>query len=160
MAASTEILGLGELREKFARLKDIDRGARRAVVAAGQVVKREAKSLAQRQGLRLTGALIKNIAIKRERTPAGVVQYHIGVRHGRDLSRKDKQTKYLAVGRSGRIVTRYKDDPFYWRFHEFGTRRTAARPFIGPALENRRSAALEAMGKAIDKEIQKQAASR
>lgn len=160
MAASTEILGLGDLREKFARLKDIDRGARRAVVAAGQVVKREAKSLAQAQGLRRTGALIKNIAIKRERTPAGVVQYHLGVRHGRDLSRKDKQTKRLAVGSTGRIVVRYKDDPYYWRFHEFATRHAAAHPFIGPALEKRRGAALEAMAKAIDKEIQKQAASR
>ena len=41
--------------------------ARRMVATAGGIVRKEAKALALSQGLKQTGSLIKNIAIKREK---------------------------------------------------------------------------------------------
>ena len=149
------IEGLAELRASFANVGTNmkKRTARSMVVAAGGVLKREAKRLAQSQGLRKTGALIKNIAIKREKTPEGIAQYHLGERHGRHLGRKAE--KKLVVGKSGRIVTKRVNDPFYWYFHEFGTKKMQARPFIGPALENKRNEAIKAMEDRLAKEIEK-----
>ena len=116
------IHGLGDLKKAFASLgKDMEtRTARSMVVSAGGVLKAESKRLAQQQGLRRTGALINNIAIKRERTPAGIAQYHLGVRNGRDLGRKAK--KVLTVRKSGRIGVKYENDPYYWWWVEFGHR--------------------------------------
>ena len=114
------IHGLGELRAQFKSLaKDMEtRTSRAMVVAAGGVLKRESKRLAQQQGLRRTGALIDNIAIKREKTPEGIAQYHLGVRHGRELGRKAK--KVLTVRKSGRIGVKYLNDPYYWWWVERG----------------------------------------
>lgn len=120
MAEETRIEGLGDLRKAFGELAhDMEtRSARLMVSSAGGVVKNKAKSIAQAKGLRKTGAMINNIVIKREKNvPDGVVQYHLGVRHGRQLGSKAK--KVLAVKKSGRIGIKYVDDPFYWRFHEF-----------------------------------------
>lgn len=133
---------------------DVDRRISRVMVAsAGRVVKDEAKKIAASKLTIRSGALLRNIAIKRERTPEGVTQYNLGVRHGRDLGRK-AETK-LGVGRSGRIVKQYVNDPFYWRFHELGTKRLPKRDFIAPALENKRDAAIDAMGERLAKELAK-----
>ena len=121
--AKSEILGIGELSQSFRELKsDMEtRTARAMVVAAGGVLKRKAKSIAQANGSVRTGAMIKNIAIKREpQAPAGTAQYHLGVRHGRQLTKKQKSNSKLAVGKSGRIVKKYADDPYYWRWVEQG----------------------------------------
>lgn len=180
MAVET-IHGLGDLRSSFARVsQDMElRTSRAMVVAAGGELKREAKALAQSQGLRKTGALIANIAIKREKTPKGIAQYHLGVRHGRDLGRK--AAIKLKIGRSGRIVKSYVNDPFYWSYLErgrniyrgstrarnmLGTRhrmkttknavgRVKATPFIAPALVNKRAKAIEAMQKRLQKTLDK-----
>ena len=159
------ILGIGNLRDNFAQINEAaiqTRIGRRMVVVAGNILKAEAKSLAQQQGLRRTGALIKNIVIKREtKAPPGTVQYNLGVRHGRGLTKKQKASKTLAVNKGGRIVTRYADDPYYWRFAEFGTKRKdgsvrqQATPFVGPALENKATAAITAMGDALTAELKK-----
>lgn len=159
MAGNTDVLGIGELRQQFARLKDVDRGARRATVAGGQRLKKSAKGIALAKGLRKSGALINNIVIKRERTPAGVAEYHIGVRHGRALTRKQKKSHHLAVAANGRIVKRYDNDPYYWRFPEFGTKHQPATPYLSEALERDATQALDAMSNALDKEIQRQAQS-
>lgn len=179
--AAEKIQGLESLRSGFAQLSaDIElRTSRAMVVAAGGVLKKEAKSLAQKQGLRKTGALIDNIVIKREKTPVGVAQYNLGVRHGRDLGRKAK--KVLTVKGNGRIATKYVNDPFYWSFLEFGRNiykgtttarnmsskrkrmrttknavgRTKATPFIEPALVNKRAEAIEAMKNRLQKILEK-----
>jgi HK97 gp10 family phage protein len=159
MSGSTKIEGMSELRHAFADVRDDmkTRTSRLMVASAGGVLRKEARSLAQQQGLRKTGALIKNIVIKRERTPDGVTQYNLGVRHGRAMGRK--APSLLAVGKSGRVIRRYVDDPFYWWFLEAGRNlyhgngrrrrgvrsRVEAMPYIAPALENKQAEALEAM---------------
>lgn len=152
------ILGIKELTDKLKKL-DVSLSKKvgvKMVAAAGQVVKKEAKRIAQQKGLRKTGALINNIAIKREpKVPANTIQYNVGVRHGRNLSKARKQNKYLGIGRSGRVVTKYKNDPFYWRFLELGTKNIKPTKFLEPALVNKKQQAIDAMGNALDKEMLK-----
>jgi len=156
--AKTETLGIGDLSQSFRDLKtDMDtRTARAMVVSAGGVLKRHAKAKALAQGLRRTGALVKNIAIKREpQAPQGTAQYHLGVRHGYNLTRKQKAKGKLGVNGVGRIVKRYEDDPYYWRFAELGSAKQDATPFIGPALDEGKGEAIEAMDKRLQRELEK-----
>lgn len=151
-----EVFGIGDLAQQFEKLAaNIDKTARSMVVAAGAVVRAEAKANAQRRGLRRTGALINNIAIKRQPTEKGVAQYHLGVRHGRNISWKKKGDSKLVV-KGGRISKRYENDPFYWRFHELGTQKETARPFIAPALESKRTQAVDAMKRPLQRELKRQ----
>lgn len=151
-----EVLGINDLISTFKRLnvQITTKTGARMVAAGGGVIKKEAKSIAQSKGLRKTGSLIKNIAIKREKNaPADTVQYNIGVRHGREYGRRKNVVKYLAVGSRGRVVTRYKNDPYYWWFLHFGTKYIKAVPFIAGALINKRQAAIDAMGAQLEKDV-------
>jgi HK97 gp10 family phage protein len=162
--------GLSELRTAFRGVADDMRlrTSRLMVAAAGGVLRKEARSVAQAQGLRLTGALIQNIVIKRERTPAGTTQYNLGVRQGRAMGKNSP--KKLVVGKNGRVTSVYVNDPFYWWFLEKGrnvyagngrrkrdgaTRRVEATPFIVPALENKQQEAIDAMARRLDAAIRK-----
>lgn len=165
------VRGVKDLSTAFAAVsKDMElRVSRLMVASGGGVLRTEARRLAREQGLKRTGALIKNIVIKRERTPVGITQYNLGVRHGRSLGKKAAKT--LAVGRSGRVITKYLDDPFYWYFLEFGRKVYAgdgrrkkknkvrkevpATPFIAPALENKQAEAIDAMAKRCEAAIRK-----
>lgn len=156
--AKTEILGIGELKASFSELKagmEI-RASRAMVAAAGGVVRKAAKNKALSLGLKRTGALIKNIVIKREpQAPSGTTQYNLGVRHGYNLTKKQKANSKLAINKRGRIVKRYEDDPYYWRFAEFGTVKQQATPFLATALEQSRTEAIEAMATRLQKELDK-----
>jgi len=138
--------GLAELLQD---LKDLDANvnseARIAAAAGAKLVKKEAVLIARAQGLVDTGALVKNIAIKREPgTPRGIHEYHIGVRHG-------PQTDEWVVTSSGKRGKKYSNNPFYWWFWEFGHfntflgRHVAAKPFIRPALVNKQGEVIDAM---------------
>lgn len=155
--AREEVLGIGELSAKFKHLKEgmEQRTGRAMVVAGGGVIKRKAKANVQQRGLVRSGAYLKNIVIKREpQSPPGTVAYALGVRHGRNLTKKQKTKGKLAVEK-GRIVKRYEDDPYYWRFLEFDTARRQGTPAIGPALEEGREEAIDAMDTRLQKELDK-----
>lgn len=156
--AKSEILGIGELSQSFQLLKTgmETRTARVMVAAAGGVLRRKARGIAQAKGLRKTGALINNIVIKREaQAPAGTAQYNLGVRHGQNLTKKQKTKSKLSINKSGRIVKRYEDDPYYWRYAEFGTGKQQASPFLQPALQEGKEEAIEAMADRLIKEHEK-----
>lgn len=150
-----------EISEGFKRLQDdAPKVARRMVVAGGGVLRKQARANATALGLKKTGALIKNIVIKREtQAGPGIEQVNLGVRHGRDLTRKQKSVNRLVVTAKGRIVKRYVDDPFYWHFLEFTTKRRTGTPYLTPTLEQQGTAAIEAMGTVLTKEIDKQGGS-
>lgn len=150
-----KIEGVAQLTKAFAEVgRDMQtRTARGMVVSGGGVLKREAKRIAQSLGLRKTGALINNIAIKREKTPDGVAQYHLGVRHGRDITKAGAKKLLLKVGKSGRIVR--ANDPYYWRFLELTTKRRTGTSFIGAALENKQQEAIDAMEARLVKTLKK-----
>ncbi|RDK01438.1 HK97-gp10 family putative phage morphogenesis protein [Paraburkholderia lacunae] len=188
MATSNVIQGLQAFNSAIATLKDDmqRKVAFSAALSGANVIKREAKSIALSRGLKQTGALINNIAVKREQNPPlGVAQYNLGVRHGRELGSKAKVTYSLRA--DGSIRKTYVDDPFYWWYLEFGTkphvesggggRRLAFEqegkpvfsmkvrnpgiqplPFIGPAFERKSDDALAAMADRVAQFIQKGAA--
>lgn len=158
MAGNTKLIGIEGLQAKFLELRQdmTIKTARRMVASAGSVLRTEARAIAQSHGLKKSGALLRNIAIKRERrAPAGTEQYNLGVRHGRDLGNGKKVIKYLEVGKSGRVLTRRQNDPFYWKFLEFDTKHRSATPFIQTALENKSEQAIAAMQDRLDKDLAK-----
>jgi HK97 gp10 family phage protein len=183
MANPNNIAGLDAFNSKIASLKDDmqKKVAFSAALAGATVIKNEAKAIAMLKGLELTGALINNIAVKRERNPPpGVAEYNLGVRHGRELGSKAK-VEY-SVRTDGSIRKAYIDDPFYWWYLEFGTkahdqaapqgrklafgvdgkqvfamkvRNPGIEPmaFIGPAFERKSDEALAAMEARVAKFI-------
>lgn len=151
------------LRELLATLDDLGvqtrDAARTACGSAAGVVKREAISRAVAQGFNRTGAMVQNIAMKRERgVPANIVEFHVGVRHGRD-SKKARKIAYRT--RDGKIRFEYDNDPFYWWFWEFGhynhwlKAHVPARPFIGPAMKAKEGQLLDVMREALAKRIER-----
>ncbi len=153
------VTGLGDLRIQFQKLQSDMRlkTSRRMVASGGRVLRKEAKTLAKGFGLKKSGALIRNIAIKRERNaPPGTEQYNLGVRHGRNLGNGKRVVKFLAVDkRSGRVVTKRQNDPFYWRFLEFDTSSRKGTSFIEQSFKNKRTQAAGAMGEQLTKDLAK-----
>ena len=47
------------------------------------------------------------------------------------------------------------NDPYYWRFAEFGTKKQQATPFLAPALESHKEAAIDAMRERLQRELDK-----
>lgn len=180
MAGNTKLIGIEGLQAKFLELRQdmTIKTARRMVASAGTVLKKEAKAIAQSNGFKRSGALIRNIAIKRESAaPAGTEQYNLGVRHGVNLTKKAREKSPLEL-RKGRV--RYADDPYYWGFLEFGWiprgpgkalrggtrmkmamrnvqsgKRIPGKPFIGQALVNKQQEAVAAMQDRLDKDLAK-----
>lgn len=158
---AVKIEGVRELHEAIKSIKVDDpvRGAailRRITYAGGAVLRSEARAVAEGAGLRKTGDMIKNIVIKRERNaPPGTEQYNLGVRYGRDLGNGKKVVKYLEVGKSGRVITKRLNDPFYWKFVHFGTKYIQGVRFLEIALKNKAQAAIDAMTTKAQKELLK-----
>jgi HK97 gp10 family phage protein len=152
--------GLQELLQTLDELNvSVTSAARGATNAAAQEVKKQAVANARAQGLVNTGALVNNIAVKRERgTPANITEYHIGVRHGKEA----KGAQKIAVrGRDGSIQFEYVNDPFYWWFWELGhynvllRRHVAARAFLRPAMASKAPDLLEVMRKQLAERIER-----
>lgn len=64
--------------------------------------------------------------------PARGAQYRTETLRSRILGVKVKRRTLKADSQRG---ARSRNDPFYWRFLEFGTKRMAARQFLQPAAE-------------------------
>lgn len=180
MAGNTLVSGAENLKAKFLNLRQdmVNKTSLRMAASAANEVKKEAKALALGHGFKKSGALVRNIAIKREREAAqGVAQYHLGVRHGANLTKKAMQKSNLVL-RNGRV--RYADDPYYWSFLEFGwiprgpgqalrggtrkkkairsaekAKRIPGRSFIKQALQNKTQQAIAAMETRLDKDLAK-----
>lgn len=158
MADTRAVEGASELAAKFRGLRDDmqRRTAFRMAVAGARVVVRSAKDIARGLGLMKSGTMVRNIVSKREpNAGAGVAQYNVGVRHGHNLTKKQKSTAKLAVNKNGRIVKKYENDPFYWRFIEFDKKGRSGTPFMAPALEQNPGAPIDAMSAVLDKELAK-----
>lgn len=155
-----EIRGLAELLDNLDGLNVTVRTAGRgATNAAAQVVKKQAIVNARAQGLVDTGALVDNIAVKRQTgTSPTWFEYHIGVRHGKEA----KGAQRIAVrGSDGKVRFEYSDNPFYWFFWEFGHYNTwakrfiAARPFLRPAMLSKEGELVEVMRTYLAAKIEK-----
>lgn len=160
------VIGVADITIRFNTLREGMKAktGRRMVASGAGVIRNEAKRIVMTKGLIRTKALYNNIVVKREtKVPANTIQYNVGVRHGRNLTRKQKQNAKVKLRRkNGRIVTIRQNDPFYWRFIEFKHKTKApkartlpADPFLTPAFETKYPAAIEKMSKVLDQDLQK-----
>jgi len=111
---TVELKGLRELRPRIRGLAD--RVQRRimnaALLAGGRVIVRAAKAAAPNR----TGAVRRNILVKIAKQKMGYDNRAIlGVRHGRVNTKR------------GSAYDKRGQDPFYWRFQEFGFRAIGRR---------------------------------
>lgn len=150
---SFEIEGIDALVAKLDGVAyDVKRkGGRFALRKAANLVRDEAKQRAGRiDDPQTRNSIADNITVRwdgKRFKQTGDLAFRVGVRGGA-TSRQANQ------GNPG-------GDTFYWRFHEFGTQKMAATPFLRPALaENIQSATTEFMkqyNKSVDRAIRRAA---
>lgn len=137
MAEIQSVTGLKELQKALAELpQGIARNVLRGAVNAGAtVIKAEAKVRAPA----LTGILKRSLYQKqiREKSNLLLQTFFVGVRQGRS----SKKTKKGVL------------DAFYARFVEFGTSKMPAHPFMRPAFEAKKEAAVQAIKDYLTKRI-------
>jgi hypothetical protein len=122
--------------------------ARGAANAAAQVVKRQAVDNARAQGLVSTGALVNNIAVKRERaTPPNIAEYHIGVRHGKEAKGAQKIAVRGATARSASSTrtTRSTGGVGVRPLQRVPAPPRGRAPFMRPAMESERQGELSSV---------------
>lgn len=156
MVEFAEIHGLEETLKALRALPTAISGKgggplRRALYAGAKVVRAEVK---QATPVR-TGLLKDSIAIFRDRKPESIgmnEHYTVGIRKQRKKYRENYRNARL-----GRIGKSYSaaGAAYYGKFVEFGTSKMAAHPFMRPAFEASKQAALIAFENAMRKEVGK-----
>lgn len=165
--AAFEMKGLAELSQALKELPDrIAKNVLRGAVNAGAtVIRKEAELRAPEyhgdvsKGHPPPGTLKKSIRQKRIANASndGRQIYIVYVKKGTTYtyanSTKGRRKKMAAN------TYQTEGGVFYWRFVEFGTSKMAARPFMRPAFEVKKQAAVEAirdyLAKRIPKEVEK-----
>lgn len=111
---------------------------RSAVGAGAAEIRKEAKLRAPSD----TGRLKSAIYQKQIREASGQYKqvFFVGVRVGAKRKKGGKKD--------------YSQSAYYWSFNEFGTAKMAARPFMRPAFESHKEAAVDAIAKKLDERIQ------
>jgi len=124
--AKVELTGLDDLLKELNALSErIAARAENKALREGAEILRAAIS---KRAPRRTGRLLKSI----EKS---------------NVKRSKEGVKYIEVGPNR--------SAFYGVFLEFGTSKMAARPFIGPALEEKQKEIFDAMGNVLREELAK-----
>lgn len=153
--SSVEIKGLRELERAMKELpKKMHRRILNASLAAGaRLIEREAKErvpiLKTHTLRRLPGVIRRNIRVRPVRPQDG--NNATVIVSVRNLSAKQITVFKRATGQKGAFNP---NDPFYWRFVEFGTSKMAARPFLRPAFESRKYQAAAEIKSRLAKRIE------
>jgi len=131
-----EVQGLKELERKLLEMSPkLAKNALRAAVAAGaRVVAAEAR---------------KNVPVD-----SGTLRRSIYTKQIREESGDTQQTFYVGA-RQGKKEQAKKRDGWYFPFVEFGTEKMAARPFMRPAFESTKDAAVQAVKTKLAERIDK-----
>lgn len=120
---------LKDLPEKIRR-----RAVRRALVIAARIIRDDAKARAP------------VLQIPTPYRNRGTVKRRISVRASKFDRRRGDEGVFINVRpirgsaqikRFGKAGAKNPNDPFYWRFLEFGTKFMQARPFLGPAARSK-----------------------
>ena len=121
----------------------------RSVGFAGAAVFRDEVAL---QAPKDTGFLSEQVGVIRDtdKSDGKIVQtYLVKVRTSKS---KYANTKHnVRKDRAGKTYA--TTNAFYWRFFEYGTSKMAARPFIRPAFEAKKSEAMQAMKNKLSEKI-------
>lgn len=120
------IEGLDELKRKLAEVpKALRKRVLRNALAAGA---REVRDVAKRNAPVMTLGTSLSAPYRKP----GTVKQAIRVRTSKADRRAGDVGVFVNVkpAKSGQRGARNPNDPFYWRFLEFGTRKMAARPFL------------------------------
>lgn len=144
MATLQNITGLDALKKALAQLpKNIGKNVLRGAVNAGATE-------------------FKKEAVARAPMDSGVLKKAVYQKQIKEKSSDTQQTFYIGVRSGKRSKTTKKGlklDAFYARFVEFGTSKMAAKPFMRPAFEAKKEAAIEKfkdyMAKRLPEEIAK-----
>lgn len=136
-----EVKGLDDLKAALQQMPDRirKRAVGKALRAAGRVIRDESRVhapvLSEPARNRRPGVLKRAIAVRRSKIAARqrMVGVFINVRPLQSvLSSTKSATRKAALGQPG---ASNPNDPFYWRFVEFGTRKMRARPFLSAAAK-------------------------
>ena len=120
------IEGLDELKRKLAEVpKAMRKRVLRNALAAGA---REVRDVAKRNAPVMTLGTSLSAPYRKP----GTVKQAIRVRTSKADRRAGDVGVFVNVkpAKAGQRGARNPNDPFYWRFLEFGTRKMAARPFL------------------------------
>ena len=136
-----ELKGLEELKAALQQMPDRirKRAVGKALRAAGRLVRDEARVrtpvLSEPAKNRRPGVLKRAIAVRRSKLAARqrMVGVFVNVRPLQSvLSGTKSATRKAALGKAG---SNNPNDPFYWRFVEFGTRKMRAQSFLAAAAK-------------------------
>ena len=158
MAETIKVAGLAELQRQLKTLgADIQkRIAPAATGAAATVVRKAAQRNIQALGLVDTGNLKAAVASQKSRRTRLTAAHRVGVRSGGGLRSGDLKGGKTADVKAAKAGTgKLGVDAFYWRFLELGTVKRGATPFLGPALEQNKQAAIDAMAARLRQRIDK-----
>lgn len=137
-----KVEGLSELGERLRALnvKVATRSCVRATAAAGQLVKKAAKTNIQRSPSIETGTLLDAVIVKKlSKSQSQYTSEHIVTVRRAKRGKKPPKTKQSTAP--------------YARFVEFGTVNMPAEPFLRPALDNNIQPAIDVMKQKLTDEI-------
>lgn len=150
-----ELRGADQLRDALLQLPDQlrRRVLRKAVRSAGNAIAKAARSsapiLKKATKYRNPRTVRRAISVRTSKVDrrAGDVGVFVNVRPiGRSVAR---------VAKLGKASAKNPNDPFYWRFLEFGTKKMSKRPFLKPAAERIGASAIDQAVRVAAAEIEK-----
>lgn len=155
MAETLNISGLKELQAALKELPDrIAKNVLRGSVAAGAaIIRNEARQRAP----------VYTGEVAAGHPPPGTLKRSIVQKQIKELSNATKQTFFVTVRRGKEYQKQGKkgnlsQDAYYASWVEFGNSRMSARPYLRPAFEAKKEAAIEAIRAYLEKRIPEEAA--
>lgn len=170
--AEVKVQGLRELGLQMKGLSaDVQKKITRQAVAAGAKIVRDAARSAAPVD---KGVLRKGIVMKAVKQTPLTAEYIVTV-STREMKKYVQKSRAAVVELegptrpelvNGKMVRKKKllalkedyesyGDLFYGRFHEFGTVKMPARPFLRPAIEDNKQAAIDAIARRLKQRIDK-----
>jgi HK97 gp10 family phage protein len=157
MANKVTLTGIDEMKKQLAALGYAVQNqiAHGAMLDAAKLLKAE---VIRRAPVK-TGNLRDNIIIKRDPAMPGQAGYAVLVRKVK-VSRKNR--RLINKLHAGGITVVFSNDPFYWRFVEFGHKimrgkrvfgEVAAQPFFRPAIDAVKGQFIATVGEGIQSRV-------
>lgn len=146
---TVEVKGLKELQSALLELpRKLDRPVLNSALRTGA---RPMAAAARSRAPMDTGALRAAIVVRAVRSREHSAEVHVGVTGARQVQKTDKK------GRVRNVWKRTKNFLHYWLYHEFGTSKMPARPFLRPAFESNKAASAELIKTGLRDRIEKEA---